>query len=385
MVPLSSGDFPLYLGPLYQLDSSMKKNLFRLAWVLAATAFLSFSGNGTVGADELELSSAGPIAFGPEGLLLISDPMGATIYAVETGDTEGSAEDVTVEVEDVKSKVASMLGTEAANVRINDLAINPINGRPYLSVTRGSGKDASSLILTMDPESKKLSEFDCSDKKFTKAVLSNAAESKKTRWGNQRMQAITDMAFMDEKVYVAGLSNEEFASNLRSIPYPFEESDAGTSIEIFHGAHGKFETRSPIRTFAAFEENEDTTLLAAYTCAPLVRIPLGDLKPETKVRGTTIAELGNRNRPLDMVVYSKDQKNFALMANSHRGVMKIDLSTATTQEAITKRIGGTSGVPYETVEDLKGVMQLDGLNSTHAVVLMRGEDKKEHLKTIMLP
>ena len=115
----------------------MKKNLFRLAWVLAVTAFLSFSGNGTVGADELELSSAGPIAFGPEGLLLISDPMGATIYAVETGDTEGSAEDVTVEVEDVKSKVASMLGTEAANVRINDLAINPINGRPYLSVTRG--------------------------------------------------------------------------------------------------------------------------------------------------------------------------------------------------------------------------------------------------------
>ena len=109
------------------------------------------------------------------------------------------------------------------------------------------------------------------------------------------------------------------------------------------------------------------------------------MKPETKVRGTTIAELGNRNRPLDMVVYTKDEKNFALMANSHRGVMKIDLATATTQEAITERIGGTSGVPYETIKDLKGVMQLDGLNSTHAVVLMRGDDKKEHLKTITLP
>jgi len=102
-------------------------------------------------------------------------------------------------------------------------------------------------------------------------------------------------------------------------------------------------------------------------------------------RTTTIAELGNRNRPLDLVVYSKDDKDFALMANSSRGVMKIDLSTAGTQAAITKRVGSTSGVPYETIKDLKGVMQLDGLNETHAVILVRGDDKKEHLKTIMLP
>ena len=362
----------------------MKKTLFHLAWVLAVTAFLSFTSNGTLNAEELELSSAGPIAFGPDGLLLISDPMEATIFAVETGDTEGSADDVTVEIEDVRSKVASMLGTEADNVRINDLAVNPVNGRPYMSVTRGSGDDESSLILTMDPESKKLAEFEFTGKKFTKTVLSNAANSKETRWGNQRMMAVTDMAFMDEKVYVAGLSNEEFASNLRSIPYPFKDSDAGSSIEIFHGAHGKFETRSPIRTFAALHDKEDTTVLAAYMCTPLVRIPMGDLKPETKVRGTTIAELGKGNRPLDMVVYSKDEKNYALMSNSHRGVMKIDLSTALTQEAITKRVG-VAGVPYETIKDLKGVRQLDGLNSTHAVVLVRDDDKKEHLKTIMLP
>ena len=362
----------------------MKKYLFHFAWVLAVTAFLSFTNSGSLQAEELQLTSAGPIAFGPNGLLLISDPMEATIYAVETGDTEGSADGVTIAAEDVRSKVASMLGTDAAKVRINDLAVNPVNGTPYLSVTRGSGGEASSLILKMDPKTGELSEFAFADKKFTKTVLANAAESRQTRRGNQRLQAITDMAFMDEKVYVAGLSNEEFASNLRSIPYPFQESDSGSSIEIFHGAHGKFETRSPIRTFAALKDADDTSLLAAYTCTPLVRIPLGDLKPETKVRGTTIAELGNRNRPLDMVVYSKDDKNYALMANSHRGMMKIDLSTAETQEPIVKRVG-VSGVPYETIKDLTGVMQLDGLNATHAVVLIRGDDKKEHLKTIMLP
>ena len=39
--------------------------------------------------------------------------------------------------------------------------------------------------------------------------------------------------------------------------------------------------------------------------------------------GTTIAELGNRNRPLDMIVYKKDGKEFLLMSNNSRGVMKI--------------------------------------------------------------
>ena len=124
-----------------------------------------------------------------------------------------------------------------------------------------------------------------------------------SRRGDQRLQAITDMAYIDDQIYVAGLSNEEFASNLRTIAYPFKDSDSGSSIEIFHGAHGKFETRSPIRTFAALQDDDEVNLLAAYTCTPLVRIPIGDLKPETKVRGTTIAELGNRNNPLDMVVY----------------------------------------------------------------------------------
>lgn len=201
------------------------------------------------------------------------------------------------------------------------------------------------------------------------------------------MQAITDMAFVDGQIYVAGLSNEEFASNLRAISYPFSDSSNGCSIEIYHGAHGGFETRSPIRTFAALTIEDEVNLLAAYTCTPLVRIPIGDLKPESKVKGATIAELGNRNNPLDMVVYNKSGTNYALMANSSRGVMKIDLTNAGGETPITTPVrgGGIAGVPYETINDLEGVMQLDGLSKTHAVVLIRNKDKSEHLKTIELP
>ncbi len=365
-----------------ELAKLAKRILFALA--LTFSVFASQT-NQRADADELKLTSAGPIAFGPDGLLLVSDPMAATIYAVETGDTEGSTEGVKVDVDDVRAKVAAMMGTEAKDVRINDLAVNPVNGRSYLSVSRGSGEKEVSTVLVVDPKTKEISEFDFAGKTFTKTEIANAAENKKARRGNARLQSITDMAFIEGQIYVAGLSNEEFASNLRAIAYPFKENNNGCSIEIYHGAHGKFETRSPIRTFAAMKVDDEVNLLAAYTCTPLVRIPVGQLKPESKVKGTTIAELGNRNHPLDMVVYKKDNKDFALMANSHRGVMKIDLTTANSQAPITEPISGKAGVPYETIESLKGVMQLDGLNSTHGVILVRDKDGKESLKTIVLP
>ncbi len=352
--------------------------------ILAVFTFSS-SASSAYAQDEMKLTSAGPIAFGPNGLLLVSDPMAATIYAVETGDTAGSTDGVKVEVADIRAKVGSLMGAEANEVRINDLAVNSLNGNAYLSVTRGSGADEVSAILVVDAKSGELAEFDMAGKKFTQTKLENAAEDKQTRRGNQRMSSITDMAFVDGQIYVAGLSNEEFASNMRAIKYPFADSNNGVSIEIYHGAHGAFETRSPIRTFAAFMIEDEMNLLAAYTCTPLVRIPVASMKPSEKVKGTTIAELGNRNRPLDMVVYKKDGKDFALMANSSRGVMKISLAEAGTQAGITKRVRGTEGVSYETVEDMKGVMQLDGLNATHGVVLVREESGKESLKTIVLP
>ncbi len=363
----------------------MKSKRIRISLVVLLLVVSTSIASNRSSADEIRLTSVGPIAFGPDGLLLVSDPMDATIYAIEMGITEKAADSMTIELENVRSKIASMLGAEAKDVRINDLAIHPVSGHPFLSVSRGSGVNEASLILTVDPKSNTISEFDLTKAKFTKTVLPNPATSQETRRGNQRLQAITDMAFIEGEIYVAGLSNEEFASNLRTIPYPFKDVNNGSSIEIFHGAHGKFETRSPIRTFAALYDKEQVNLLAAYTCTPLVRIPLGDLKPETKVRGTTIAELGNRNRPLDMIVYQKDDRNWALMANSSRGVMKIDLANVDSQTPISEKVGGTAGVAYETVKNLTGVMQLDGLNATHGVVLIRNEDSSEHLKTIELP
>ena len=43
-------------------------------------------------------------------------------------------------------------------------------------------------------------------------------------------------------------------------PFPFKTADNGTSVEIYHGAHGQFETRSPVRTFVPTRSATSRTL-----------------------------------------------------------------------------------------------------------------------------
>src|SRR5438128_6272746 len=112
-------------------------------FALPALAGLLFASGGLRAADSLrdslkpgtvELKSAGPLAFGPQGILFIGDPRAATIYAVDTGDRAKPDSTSKPKVEGINGQVASLLGTEAAQVRIADLAVNPISGNTYLSV-----------------------------------------------------------------------------------------------------------------------------------------------------------------------------------------------------------------------------------------------------------
>jgi hypothetical protein len=267
---------------------------------------------------------------------------------------------------------------------INDLAVNPASGNVFLSLSRGRGPEAKPAILKVDGTGK-LSEVNLAKVKFAKATLPNAPAPGGEGRQNRRQESITDLQYVDGRVFVAGLSNEEFASKLRSIPFPFAEADKGTSVEIYHGAHGKFETASPVRTFTAYKIGQETNLLAAYTCTPLVKFPVSELKPGQKLKGTTIAELGNRNRPLDMIVYKKGGKDYILLANSSRGMMKITTDNIDKIKGIEERIAGTAGLTYETLADLKGVEHLDRLNDENAVLLTKNDAGAMSLKTVALP
>jgi hypothetical protein len=330
--------------------------------------------------------SIGPLTFGTNGLLFAADTQTASIYALELGAlAQGGAQGAKA-IQGVDQQIAALLGTDVREITVTDLAVHPQTRNAYLSVMRGQGANAAAVLLRIDGAGK-IQPIGLEKVKFSKVDLPNApAATEANPARNPRTSSITDMAFVDGRLYVAGLSNEEFSSKLRSVPYPFTTVDNGTSVEIYHGNHGAFETRSPVYTFVPYKVNGETNLIAGYLCTPLVKFPVSSLQAGAKVLGTTIAELGNRNRPLDMVLYRKNGKEFLLMSNNSRGVMKIPTEGFATAEKITARVSSeTGGVPFETITSMKGVEQLDLLDDARTIVLARSEAGSLNLDVVALP
>lgn len=334
-----------------------------------------------------ELTSTGPLAFGPDGILFAADTKAAAIVAIATGDTK-AANANSVKVEGINQKIAALLGTSAEQILIDDMAVNPISHNVYLSVSRGRGPEALPVIVRVKA-SGQLEIVSLDKVKFSRVELTATPADKLVGQGNRqsnpRMESITDVGFLNGQVLIAGLSNEEFASTLRSVSFPFKAVANPTSVEIYHGAHGRFETRAPIRTFTTFKIGKEDHVLAAYTCTPLVQFPISELQPGAKVKGKTIAELGNRNRPLDMISYQKDGKTYLLMANSSRGVMKIATEQIDKAESITAPVADKKGLAYETIAAWTGIEQLDRLDSKNVLLLSKGEGGAMKLESMPLP
>lgn len=339
---------------------------------------------------KVELKSIGPITFGPEGILFIADTKAAAVYAIATDDSQSATSAKPIQVPGLNQKIASLLGTTSNDILIQDVAVNPAARTVYVAVLRGRGPDAKAALVRVDHNGQ-LQNVNLGAVKAAKAELPDApvdgVVGEGNRQSNPRQESITDIAFLEDRVLIAGLSNEEFSSTLRAIPFPFKTVVNGTSVEIFHGAHGRFETRSPVRTFVPFNVGHEPHLLAAYTCTPLVQFPIKELKPGAKIKGKTIAELGNRNRPLDMIVYQKDGKDFLLLANNNRGIMKINAANIEGTQGILEPVkdGAKQGLAYETIDSWSGVEQLDRLDAQHAIVLRRAEGGAFNLETLALP
>jgi hypothetical protein len=331
-----------------------------------------------------ELQSASALAFGPAGILFVGDSLAGAVIAIDTRDTAPSAVSGEIEIAGVDARVAAVLGTEASRILINDVKVNPVSKNVYLAVSRGRGDDAAPVILRVDGAGK-MTELELKNAVSSVARLPNPPASN-ARAGNRnpRLETITQLAYVDGNVIVAGLSNEEFSSNLRVIPFPFRAVDNGASVEIFHGSHGDYETQAPVRTFIPWKIGSERYIVAAYTCTPLVLIRVSDLKPGAKVTGTTIAELGMGNRPLDMIAYRKDDHDFILLANSYRGVMKLSAENLDRYTPITEQ-EQIAGVPYKRISALRGIRRLTALDAAKALVLADGASGSLDLRSVMLP
>src|SRR5687768_4373542 len=93
------------------------------------------------------LKSAGPIAFGPDGVLLVADTKAAAIVAIDTADLKSDKSAKPLKVEGINTKVAALLGTTADQIIINDIAVNPASRNVYMAVSRGTGPDAAPVLV----------------------------------------------------------------------------------------------------------------------------------------------------------------------------------------------------------------------------------------------
>ena len=165
---------------------------------------------------------------------------------------------------------------------------------------------------------------------------------------------------------------------LRRIRFPFTDDVADNNLEIFHVSHGKWETAAPIRTFVPYDGGR--SILASYTCTPVVHFPLSDLTPGTKTVGRTVAELGAMNQPLDMVSFVQGDGEHLLVANSTHGLIKIACRDIDAQAPLTEPTEPV-GVPRET-EDLRGITRLANLNGSHVLALQADDDGRQHLRSL---
>lgn len=318
-----------------------------------------------------EILSISSIAFGPDGVLFIGDSKSASIFAIDTRDKTLIEKALPFELKNADQKIAAYLGTEGKNISIKDIAVNPLSKKIYCAVQNGDG---TPVLLTIEGD--KIQPVNFKDILFSSATIQNVPtpEAKNQRGRLLRELAISDLHFSNGNVMVSGLSNQEFSSTFRLIPFPFTGKQDHSSLEIFHAAHGRYETTSPIQTFTTAEFSGKKYLVASYTCTPLVLFPLDELLPGKHVKGRTIAEFGAGNNPIDMISFKSGNESYLVMANSNRPVMRVKYSkiegyTGSLSEPIKENFS-TAGVDFVTLP-VVNVLQMDKLDDANILVLQR--------------
>lgn len=347
-----------------------------------------------------DIRSVGPLTFGPDGILFVADNVGASIFAIAVDD-DGQPDGDPIEVDHLDTRLAALLGCARDDVVIRDLAIHPVSGAAYLSVMRGHGAAATPLLVRAARDGS-LAEVPLTGVPFGVVAVEDAPaddderitrrlaepgepadeieiQGIKLRIASDPLRAVTvtDLAFADGELLVAGASNEEFTSCLRRIPFPFGAAPRSNSLQIFHVSHGRYETEAPIRTLVPYGDGGSTSVLASYSCTPVVHFSLAEAGPGDQIKGRTVAELGAMNTPLDMVSFRRDGQEHLLVANSRHPLFRMACADIDGQAGLTEPREPV-GVPREALPH-EGVTRM-AVRGERVVMLQRDADG-QHLRS----
>lgn len=287
---------------------------------------------------------AGAITFAPDGTLFVGDNVSGAVFAYPQPAQPAPAMDpkaTPIELDGIDGRIAKLLGVPATSVRINGMAVHPVSREIHIAVSAGvagkpevirvsrSGALAKLGVATLKASEWQIADAPTPDQKFRDRTgdwpVPAAAKYHAKAATPMRSMTIVDMKFHDGELFVAGISNEEFASTLRRVAWPFTGKGQSSAISIYHVAHERYETRAPIRamTFAMVDGKD--TLVAGYTCSPLVLIPVDDLKDGAKVSGKTIGDMGN-GQPLSMFTVAAYGQPMIFVTNAGHGPRMIPIA-----------------------------------------------------------
>jgi hypothetical protein len=337
---------------------------------LGAAARLTTDANG-LHRGAAEVQTLGAMAFAPNGTLFIADNRAAALHAIDPDDQGAATFNNRFFARDIDQKVAALLGTTGPGAVPRHAVPRPEH-LPDRLPPRWDRRTART-----DPRQgpEQVEVVDLGNIKFATTPIPGApARDANTPWGQpQWTLSVTDLSFVDGEVYVAGLSNEQFASSLRRVPFPFGREGKLTTVEIYHTSHDKWETASPIEAFLPITINGTPMIVAGYGCSPIATFNRNEIGTAKHLRGRTVAELGGGNRPIDIVRYQNKGKDWILVANSHRTLMRLDPAAIATAPAMTTPVsqayepGGVSYLPVASA----GVMQIDDFNADMLAMLQR--------------
>ncbi|MEM9329095.1 MAG: hypothetical protein AAGA85_25755 [Bacteroidota bacterium] len=318
--------------------------------------------------DEQKLARVTVLAFGPDNVLYIGNSEEAKIHAVVT-EAEPLADPIPYNMEGFDVMISEQLGIAPREVIVSDMKIHPVSQEAYVAIRLGYDPAAPSVIAIVQPATGAIRFLTVNASNSTSVTLNNPASEDLLFWSETPASTltITDIDYHDGHVYVAGLTNSDFASNLRKIAYPFnDKQEAVNSIEIYHAVHTQNETRAPIRTMLFEELNGVSTLIASYTCTPLVTIPAAEIQSGASITGKTIAELGYGNTPIDMLVvttqgFDGSTSQSLLVTHKNRGGSMIPLSSVVEGAKGT----GMLGQRAMFATGLEGIQQIPTANVMH--------------------
>lgn len=356
--------------------------LLRTTVLAAAAAALPLGAATIAHADEPDLKFAGALEFSDDGTLFVGDNYSGAIFAFEMTGATAPAQVAPVNIGDIDVKIADALGIPSSALAINDMAVHPISAEIYISVTRiGNFESAPAIVrvsqagvieivdLAAVPSHKQmLDHFPDQETTFRPRGLGQMPplvrdEAK----GNIKLSslAIMDMEFHEGELFVSGVAFDNFLSTLRRMLYPFTGDQSAANVEMYHISHDQFETRAPIRAMSIQQVDGKATLVAAYTCSPIVLIGLDEIVDGAKISARTIMDYGN-GQPLDMLSYKLNGEDTLFLTSNSRSPHIIPVASLSGVQSYTKgdlpEGGKSDTMPIMPVGDTGKAIMFDGMS-----------------------